>query len=485
LILNRSLGDNATITLKLRRSLLFSKWEIHGRHRLSIWDRITPPQLFVLSFLLLVLFGTVGLKVLPGVYTGEPLSWLDACFTATSAVCVTGLVVVDTATYFTTRGQAFILLLIQLGGLGIIIFTSLIIIALGRRLSLRQEALSTGTASIAPHVKPGRLLRDVVVFTFLFESLGALLLYSVWFRPYGAVDGLWHAVFHAVSAFCNAGFSTFPNNLIAHDRAPFALSVIMVLIVTGGIGFLTLEELYLRFQAGRRDQIFRISLHSRIVLVVTALLLVGGWILFSLLEWNHVLGHLPWYHRLVNAMFMSVTARTAGFNAIDYGQATDAGNFLTVLLMSIGGSPGSTAGGLKTTTIALIGLLAWSRMCGREIVSLQSRSVPEETIQRAVGLFVVCFGVVTAAIFIIVSSQGGAPGTGNFLHCMFEAASAFNTVGLTMGLTNHITPTTEWTLIFLMFIGRVGPLAFAAALALARPTGDKEFRYAYEDVVVG
>jgi trk system potassium uptake protein len=465
------------------------EWEVAGHRRHSVWRQLSAPQLFVGSFAFLILVGTLGFKTLPGLYTGEPLGWLDALFTATSAVCVTGLIVVDTATYFTTAGQAWVLLLIQLGGLGMIAFTTLIILALGRRLSLRHETLSTGAAEVTPHLDYRRLTRDVIRFTFAFEAAGALLLYLLWGRRFGWGDAAWHALFHSISAFCNAGFSTFSDSLVAFQHAPLTLAVVMVLIVAGGIGFLTLEELYLRRNAGREGRAFRISLHSRIVLLTTAVLLLVGWVLFTALEWRLTLAEMPVWARPLNGLFMSVTARTAGFNTIDYAEAGSGTNFFTILLMSIGGSPGSTAGGLKTTTFALIGLLAWSRFRGQEITSLWGRSVPEETVQRAVGLFAVAFGVVTAAILGYVSIElGNVPHSAapvGFLPYMFEAASAFNTVGLSMGVTGELSTPGRWLTILLMYVGRVGPLTFAAAIALARPTSRGQFRFAYEDVVVG
>ena len=455
--------------------------------RLSLWRRLTPAQLFVGSFLLLVLLGTLGLKTIPGLYTGAPLGWLDALFTATSAACVTGLVVVNTATYFTPGGQAFLLLLIQLGGLGMITLTTLIILALGRRLSLRHEAISTSGAEVAPHVSPQRLVRDVVRFTLLIEGAGALLLYLLWAPRLGALEAVWPAIFHAVSAFCNAGFSTFPDSLIGFQRSPETLLVVGALITAGGLGFLTMEELHLLRRARGEGRFLRLSLHSRLALAATAVLIVGGTALFALFEWERTLDALPVGARLVNALFLSITPRTAGFNSIDYGQTAESTNFLTILLMSIGGSPGSTAGGLKTTTVALIGLLAWSRLRGREVVSVWGRTVPEETIQRAVGLFVVVFALVTAAIFVLTTSEPGAAGSvpRPFLGYMFEAASAFNTVGLSMNLTPELSTVGRWVGIVLMFVGRVGPLTFAAALARSRPAPGDAFRYAYEDVVVG
>ena len=207
--------------------------------------------------------------------------------------------------------------------------------------------------------------------------------------------------------------------------------------------------------------------------------------LFAIFEWAGTLNHLPVVSKLVNSLFMSVTPRTAGFNAIDYGQAGTQTNFLTILLMSIGGSPGSTAGGLKTTTFAIIGLLAWTRFRGRVITGIWGRSIPEETIQRAIGLFVVAFAVVTICIFILATTEHTSGERFEFLHYMFEAVSAFNTVGLTMGPTPALTPAGKLTAIALMFLGRVGPLTLAAALARRAATGTRHFRYAYEDVVVG
>ena len=454
---------------------------------------MTPPQLFAGSFLLLILLGTLGFLLLPGLYTGDRLSLLDALFTATSAVCVTGLIVVDTATYFTAAGQAFILLLIQLGGLGIVTFTSVIILMLGRRMSLRQESVTAGAAEIAPHINFSQLTRDILRFTFACEAAGALLLLLAW-APEGGTAALWPAVFHSISAFCNAGFSTFSDSLMGMSTQPLPLFTVMALVVVGGIGFLTMEELWLRRPSALRREkrkargIPRLSLHSRLVLATTAVLLVGGCLLFTAYEWSLTLRDMPVAARIMNGLFMSVTARTAGFNTIDYEQASDGTGFLTILLMFIGGSPGSTAGGVKTTTIAVIGLLAWSRYRGRTTTDIAGRTVPEETIQRAVGLFVLAFGVITLAILVLTTTEIGAVAhtatEAGFLRYMFEAVSAFSTVGLSMGVTDDLSGAGRTIVILLMFIGRVGVLTFVAALALRR-TASGPVRYAYEDVVVG
>ncbi|HUP20639.1 MAG TPA: TrkH family potassium uptake protein [Gemmatimonadota bacterium] len=463
------------------------RWDVPvGAAAPSIWNRLTPPQLFLGSFATLVLLGTLGLKTLPGLYTGEPLGWLDALFTATSAVCVTGLIVVDTATYFSTWGQAYLLLLIQLGGLGMITFTTVIILALGRRLSLRHETMAGPAIEIGERVDHRRLAYDIIRFTLALEAIGAIVLYILWVPRFGWGGAVWPAVFQAISAFCNAGFSTFTDSVMGFQSNPATLITMALLVIGGGLGFIVLEELYVRRKAWRQQRHVRMTLHTLIVLMSTGALLLGGTVLFAWFEWRGAFGGLGLVDRLTNAFFMSTTARTAGFNSIAYSLAGDDSNFLTMILMSIGGSPGSTAGGIKTTTFALIGLLAWSRLRGSEVVSLRGRSVPEETIQRSVGLFVLAFGVVTAAIFGYTHTElgglahGGAP----FLDHMFEAVSAFNTVGLSLGVTPDLSTSGRWLTIILMYVGRVGPLVLAAALA--RRVGRTALvRYSYEEVVIG
>jgi trk system potassium uptake protein TrkH len=445
--------------------------------------RITTPQLFAGSFATMIAFGTLGLKILPGIYTGEPLNWLDALFTATSAVCVTGLIVVDTATYFTTAGQAFLLVLIQAGGLGMLTLATAIILSLGRRLSLRSEALYKEQTRIVPHVRFGQLVGTVVVFSILVEGIGALVLTAAWWGAWPFRETVWYATFHSISAFCNAGFSTFSDSLTEFQRQPITLITMASLIVIGGIGFLTLEELRARVHDHQRAP--RLSLHARLALVVTGVLLVGGWLVYGVLEWNGLLQGMPLIDRISNAGFMSVTARTAGFNTVDYGSASPGTDYFTILLMSIGGSPGSTAGGMKTTTAALIGLLAWSRLRGYTATTFAHRTVPEETVQRAVGLFVLGFTVVSMAILGYAILDADDPSHEAFLSVMFEAVSAFNTVGLSTGVTASLSDPSRVLTVILMYVGRVGPLAFASAIALAPSGLPRGFRYAREDVIIG
>jgi trk system potassium uptake protein TrkH len=438
--------------------------------------------MFVGSFALLILLGTAGLQLLPGIYAGQPMSWLDALFTSTSAVCVTGLIVEDTAQFFTPWGQAFVLLLIQLGGLGMLTFASLILLALGKRVSLRAQASSIVAPESALHLEGRNITREIVRFTFLFEAVGAIILYALWVPKLGWKEAAWPAVFHSVSAFCNAGFSTFTDSLMGFQKSPASLIVITVLILAGGIGFLTHTEMWHSLVSWKKQTAFRVSLQSRIVVFVTLLLTLAATPLFAIFEWDNCLAGLPIGDKLVNSVFMSVTPRTAGFNAIDYGKATDSANLLTMMLMTVGGSPGSTAGGFKTTTLAIIILMAWSRLRGSESTNCVGRSIPEETTSRAVGLFVIAIGFSISGVFLLSATQTSS--ARGLTEHMFEVSSAVNTVGLSMGLTGKLSVAGRWVIILMMFLGRVGLLTLAASLTVPRSHAGR-FRYAYEDVVIG
>ncbi len=444
---------------------------------------LTPAEIFIGSFLLLVVLGTLGFKFLPNLYQGAPLTWNQAAFTATSAVCVTGLIVVDTSTHFTFQGQLFILVLIQLGGLGMLVLTSLIITMLGGRPSLRTEIMAAANRDAIPHVSARKLIRDVVLFTITIEAIGAILLYVLWLPRLGYRGAIWPAVFHSVSAFCNAGFSTNSDSLTSFHDSPATLLVVSLLVIFGGIGFVTIEELSMRYGKKSR-RIHRLSVHSQLVLTATAVLLFGAWLLFACLEWKNTLADMSWLNRIVNAFFMSVTSRTAGFNTVDYAHMTESANFLAMLLMMVGGCPGSTAGGMKATTFALLVLLAWCKLRSQATVVFHNRSIPEETIHRATGLFVIATGIVVGGVFLLTLKPATAYSGEAFLEQAFEVVSAFNTVGLSMGATSELTSVGQWIIIVLMFVGRIGPLSIATALTV-RLYRRGRFRLAYEEVMVG
>ncbi|MFQ5536521.1 MAG: TrkH family potassium uptake protein [Gemmatimonadota bacterium] len=458
--------------------------DVFGATEMTPRRRMTTVQVFVASFAGLIALGTAGFLLLPGLYTGPPLGIVDALFTATSAVCVTGLIVVDTATYFTPLGQAWILFLIQAGGLGILTLTTLVLLSFGRR-SLSMEGAQTGGAPPTVHfLDEKRLIQVVVASTFALEFVGAVLLWGQWRAHFGALGAVWPSIFHSVSAFCNAGFSTFSDSLVPFRDAPWTLAVVAGLIILGGMGFMVLADLSRRVRSNRHQ----LSLHSRLVLTTTGMLLFAGTLLYLAFEWSNDLNGLSAVDRVFNAFFMSVTPRTAGFNTVDYAVATNATVFLTILLMVIGGSPGSTAGGLKTTTFTLLFLIFIARLRGDREVHAFHRTIPRETLQRAVGLVAGGLAFIALAVFVLMvteSRPGDIADRAHFLQLVFEAHSAFGTVGLSMGITPDLTPAGRMVMVVLMFAGRVGPLALVAAMAHAGQRRHMAFRYGQEDVSVG
>jgi trk system potassium uptake protein TrkH len=453
------------------------------------WRALSAPTLFVISFAVLIALGTAGLMLLPTFHAGRPLDFVDALFTMTSAVCVTGLVVVDTATHFTFLGQLWVLLFVQIGGLGLITVATLLIGFVGRRLSLRSEMVAVATTHESHGRELARVVRGVVWYTLGLETAGAVLLWLLWRRTMGDADAAWHAVFQAVSAFCNAGFSTFSDSLVGFADRPAVLTVVSVLIVLGGFGYLSSAELVRWWRPPAAVRPPRLSAHTYAAAVVTLGLLLGGTVCFAVFEWRGALAPLGVSAKLANAWFMSVTPRTAGFNTVDYAQLGNVTGYLTVLLMFVGGSPGSAAGGVKTTALAILGVLALARVRGRRYVELNHRAVPETTVQRAVSLTLVAFVLVTACVAVLSFTEThGTPvpqAREAFLPLMFEAVSAFGTVGLSMGVTANLTTAGKLVIILLMFVGRVGPLSFFAAIALRSAGRPAEFRPAHEDVVVG
>jgi trk system potassium uptake protein TrkH len=446
---------------------------------------LNAAQLLVVSFLGLIVLGTAGLMALPGLYVGEGLGLVDALFTATSAVCVTGLIVVDTATYFTPLGQAWILLLLQLGGIGILTFSALIMSLLGGR-HLEMEEAAAGHAAYLRHASFRRLLLTVVVFAFVVEALGAGALWLEFRGVFPGGGALWHAVFQSVSAFCNAGFSTFSDSLTGVRGSPLTVGTVSALIIGGGLGFVVIEDLRARYL---RRTIRRLSVHTKIVLVTTGILLGTAWVTFLWLESGPggTLVELTWPERVLNAWFMSVTPRTAGFNTVDYAEVTNPGLVMTLILMAIGGSPGSTAGGIKTVSLALMVLLLGARIRGRPHVAAFDRTIPWDTVHRSVGLVIGGAAVLTLGAFGLVTIESlarDATDLDGLVRLLFEAFSAFGTVGLSMGATPELSTPGRLLVVVLMFVGRLGPAAVVAAMFTARRTSRTELRYAHEDVVL-
>lgn len=456
-----------------------------------IRDKVTPAQLLIVSFAAFIGVGTLGFRFLPGLYTDQGLGWTDSLFMATSAVCVTGLSVVDTATYFTGFGQAWLLILMQTGGLGLLTLTSLVMLGTGRRLSLRHSDLVAGAGTGVPVVDVRRLVKLVFIATFTIEALGAALLYISWLGGMGTAGAAWPAVFHAVSAFCNAGFSTLAEGLGGQAVRPVVLGTIMALTTLGALGFLTISELASRapgrWRYRQRRQRVPLSLHTKLVLAATSTLIVLTLVTFAYFEWANTLQGMPLRDKLAHSAFAAVISRTAGFGSVDFGAVAAPTSLLMMIMMFIGGGPASTAGGIKVTTAALIFSLMITRLRGRDRVSAWNRTVPDETIGRAVGLTVLASSVLVAALFLLVAvelpMQTGTAEQVAFIHLAFEATSALSTGGLSMNATDSLGSAGRLIAVALMFTGRVGLLSIGAAIALH---GNRErFRYAYEDVAIG
>jgi trk system potassium uptake protein TrkH len=431
--------------------------------------------------------GTVLLS-LPVAQAGEPVSLLDALFTSTSAVCVTGLTVVDTGTRFSPFGQAVVLALIQVGGLGLMTFAVFVGVLLGRKVAFTDRMVIQDSMHHTPKAGVRRLVRYVLTFTLAVEAAGAAFLWLRFRGQFPPGEAVWQSVFHSVSAFCNAGFGLLPDNLARYRGDLLVNLAITGLIVVGGLGFLVNMELWDGTRArlrGRRAPL--LSLHAKLALLVTAALLAVGTAGFLLLERDNVLRGLPLGERLLASWFQSVTPRTAGFNTIDYGQVGSDTLFFTIFLMFVGASPGSTGGGIKTTTFGLLVALVIARWRGRGRAAVFRRTIPHAVMDRALLVALLAWAFVSLAIGLLVFTETrGTPFAAaepRFAALMFEAVSAFGTVGLSTGITPSLGAGSKLVLVALMFAGRVGPLTLVLAVGPRQERG--RFRYAEENVMVG
>ncbi len=435
----------------------------------------------LLSFAGLIALGTVALALPAASATGEAVPLVDALFTSTSAVCVTGLITVDTASRWSGFGLGTILVLIQLGALGLITFATLIALLLGKRLTLSQREIFAGVASPLRRIDLYRIVRRIVLLALGIELLGWLALWGAFARHMDGGEAAWHALFHSVSAFCNAGFSTFSDSLMAYRADAWVTGVVMALVVLGGLGFVVLMDLENRWRY--RD---RVGLHTRIALGTTGLLIAVGAAGFYLCERGNTLAGLGPAEQALAALFGSVTARTAGFNTVDYGAVTAPCLLLTMFLMFVGGCPGSCAGGLKTTTFAVVLAAARSALAGHPGVHLFRRSVPEGTVRQALVLALLALSAASVLPLGLVITEGGATpyheAAGRYLELCFETVSALGTVGLSTGVTPNLSPAGKLQVVVMMYVGRLGLLTLGLALA-RRATA--RYRYAEESVIVG
>ncbi|MBO5153300.1 MAG: Trk family potassium uptake protein [Eubacterium sp.] len=438
--------------------------EIRVRKHLSTF------QIIILGFLLVILTGTVLLMLPFATREAGSASLMDALFTATSATCVTGLVVEDTATYWSGFGQAVILTLIQIGGMGVVTLAVAITIISGKKIGLMQR--SAMQESIAAPQVGGivRLTRFIVTTTLGIELLGAICMFPVFYKDFGLGKGIWYSVWHSVSAFCNAGFDLMGvrehySSLVAYVENPLINIVIMLLIIIGGIGFLTWNDI-----RTHKWHLKKYRMQSKIVFVVTAVLLVLPALYFYFIEFNYPQwAWLSEKQRFWGALFQAVTPRTAGFNTLDLTKMSEPGQAIMTILMLIGGSPGSTAGGMKTTTIAVLILSMLSVFGRREHVEVFDRRVASETVKYAAAVLIM-YLVFCLGGGILISSIEQLP----ILECIFEAGSAIGTVGLTLGLTPNLSLASHIILTVLMYFGRVGGLTVVfAAVSGTKPNVSK------------
>ncbi|MEJ2367451.1 MAG: potassium transporter TrkG [Acidobacteriota bacterium] len=443
----------------------------------------SPQAMLVGGFASVILLGAFVLW-LPFSHHPGQVNFLDALFTSTSAVCVTGLVVVDTGKAYTHFGQVVIMLLIQAGGLGVMTFAALTFQILRSRMSLQTTAVlhdSFFQRDIGHEFK--RLFWRILGMTFSIELVGAGLLSFVLIREKGLAAGLFSALFHSVSAFCNAGFSLYSDSLIGLRTHPIVTFTIMGLIVLGGLGYSVLLEFWDRFRRFREDRnsgaLRLLSLNTRVVLYTTAFLIVGG--AASLLLLGLTPGEHGWGTRISAALFQSVTARTAGFNTIHIGRLPVASLILLILLMFVGGSPGSCAGGIKTTSFAVYAARIRSRLLGEQDVHILGRRIPREILRRTTLLISLSIVWNGAGVILLMAMEAHHPGMG-LPQIMFEQISAFGTVGLSTGITSSLSAGARLWIIATMFMGRLGPLTLAMLIFKQKRT---LVRYPVGRVMIG
>lgn len=456
------------------------------RNRVLLWIRkrqgrpLSPMKTIAAAFAVIILLGTFLLTLPAASRGGQRCPFLPALFTATSATCVTGLTPFDTYTQWSGFGQGVLLTLIEVGGLGFMSMATLFIFLLRRRIGLKQRMLMAQALSLNDMEGVVHLQRTVLVGSLSIEGIGAAILTAYFWPRFGFSRALWLGVFHSVSAFCNAGFDIFgflePGaSLMTFQNDPVVLLTLGALVVIGGLGFLVWEEL------AERKPFRRMTVYTRLVLCTTAALLLSGWLVICLLEWNNpeTLGNMTVGSKLLNGFFQSVTLRTAGFAAIDQAALTEGGKAASMVFMLVGGSSGSTAGGLKTVTFVVLLLFLWARLRGKSTVCAFKRTIPDSQVLDAMTIamtmiLLAFFG----AVFLCATSPVG------FANALYETVSALATVGLTAGTTTRLSIPAQCLIILYMYFGRVGVLTISLGF-LSGDRAAERFRYAQTNLLIG
>jgi len=440
-----------------------------------------PTRLLAVSFLTIIIIGTILLTLPVSSQIREHTSLIDSFFTATSATCVTGLIVKDTPKYWSTFGQIVILILIQTGGLGIMTFSISIALIFGARLGLREKRTMGEILEIPSVGEVGRIIRFILKFTFTAEFIGLILLFFRWLPFFGdAKKSFYFALFHSVSAFCNAGFSLFSNSLRGFVSDPIVNTVMMLLIMFGGIGFVVVSGIFKRenFSHRWRLSLSRLTVHTKLVIIMTLVLIFVGFILFFIFEFDNTLIHQRIGGKIWASFFQSITPRTAGFNTVDIFKLKDVTLLLLIFLMFVGASPGSTGGGIKTSTFAILILAVINMIRGKADIEIFKRRVPKQIVYKAITIVVVSgFIVSIGTAFLLITQKD------SFIHLLFEVTSAFGTVGLSTGVTFSLNGIGKIIIIILIYIGRIGPLTLA--YAVGRYSRKLKIEYPDARVMVG
>jgi trk system potassium uptake protein TrkH len=440
--------------------------------------RFHPAQFLAISFIITIFVGTFLLS-LPFSTTSGHISFTDALFTSTSAVCVTGLIVQDTGTYFSPVGQVIIMLLFQIGGMGIMTFSTLVLLVAGKSITIKDSITLKEDFLHASSLRVQSLIKNIFLYTFCLELLGTLFFYFSFHHKLPTGKALFHSVFHSVSAFCNAGFCLYRDSFESFRGHIWINMNLIVLIILGGLGFIVLRETAGSFLNILRKKRVRFSLHTKLVYGVTFFLLVFSSLLFFILEFHHSLKDFSLGEKIISSVFQVVTPRTAGFNTIDINTLGFGIVFLLIVLMFIGASPGSTGGGVKTSTIGAVFAFIKSRLLARESVSLGHRTIPFKLITKAFTVITLGITVISISVFILLISQPEV----TMKEVFFEVFSAFGTVGLSLGLTPRLNDIGKIVIIMTMYIGRIGPLTFLYAFSREKAKG--RYDYVEESIMIG
>ncbi|WP_261133811.1 TrkH family potassium uptake protein [Bacillus sp. Marseille-Q3570] len=433
---------------------------------------LTPPRILAFSFIALITLGTLLLK-LP-IATEKEITWLTALFTSTSASTITGLVVVDTGSVYTLFGEIVILCLIQAGGVGIMTFAVLIVLMLSKRIGIRFMLLIQQALNQSSYGGILRLVKVLLIFAFVSEAIGALILMSMWVPEMGWKQGTYASIFHSISGFNSAGFSIWSDSLISHNTNPVILTVISTLFVLSGLGFTVILDLY--YSRKFRE----LSLHSKLMIIGTVVINFVALIVIFTLEFTNVktIGQMTLSDKLFNSYFQAVTPRSAGLNSVDVSSMEDASVFFTIILMFIGAGSTSTGGGIKLTTFIALLLSVATFLRGKSEAVILGRTISDSTIIRAFAITVILMGILFSTVFIMMITEDAS-----FIEILFEAVSAISTCGLSMGITGELSSVGQFVIILLMYFGKLGPLTLL--FILAKPSIRRKVRYPYGEIITG